>query len=122
MDVIFIATMLEILIVVILLAIIFVAAMVVGYDMKRLFNRNQGDFRIEASAIVLNVEQTGVYTGQHEHVRVLMQVMPEKGRNFVAEVNEVLSATDLVSIQYGCMVKVQYNPSNTKEVMLIRAA
>ena len=75
---------------------------------------------IEASALVLLVEETGVIMDRQPLIRVQVQVLPEKGRNFVVEVREVFSAPDYDRIRSGNMVRVKYNPDNLKETYLIR--
>jgi hypothetical protein len=47
-------------------------------------------------------------------------VQPVSRRNFVAEVNEVFTLMDLSTLRAGTILKVKYNPGNTREVMLVR--
>jgi len=75
---------------------------------------------IEADAVLLNMEQTGLYVNNQPQVRLQVQVHPLTGRNFVTETREVLSFLDLTRIQIGCTLKVKYNPENIKEVMVVR--
>ena len=78
--------------------------------------------RVEAHAVILHIEQTGRFSRQQAQVKLQMQVYPDRGRNFVAECKELFSAYDLAMLQNGCMVRVSYNPSNIKEVVLVKTA
>jgi hypothetical protein len=121
MEIVFIATMMEAAIVVLLLAILFVGVQVY---MRRhlgmgLTKRKPQPGHVEAQAIILSVEQTGLYMNHHPQVRMQVQVMPDKGRNFVTEVKQVVTFLQLGEIRTGGTIKVKYNPSNTKEITLI---
>jgi len=83
-------------------------------------NRRLTKEGVEADAILLNMEQTGLYVNNQPQVRLQLQVHPSTGRNFVTETREVLSFLDLTRIQIGCTLKVKYNPENSKEVMVVR--
>jgi hypothetical protein len=76
---------------------------------------------VEAEAIVLEMEQTGLYVNKLPQVRLQMQVQPDKGRNFIAEINTVLAGIDPGVIKAGGIVKVKYNPVNYKELVLLKA-
>ncbi|MBC7850691.1 MAG: hypothetical protein H7Y31_13200 [Chitinophagaceae bacterium] len=75
---------------------------------------------IEASAILLSVEETGVYLNHRPQIKMQMQVIPEKGRNFVAEAKEIVSIMDLAALRTGTMVTVKYNPANNREIELVK--
>lgn len=75
---------------------------------------------IEAQAVLLNVEQTGIYVNNQPQVRLQVQVHPLTGRNFVSETREVLTLIDLSRLRIGSTLKVKYNPANTKELMVLR--
>jgi len=75
---------------------------------------------IEAEAILLNMEQTGLYVNDQPQIKLQVQVHPQTGRNFVSEVREVLTLIDLSQLRIGSTLKVKYNPANTKEVMVLR--
>ena len=113
--------MMEAAIVVLLLAILFVAAQ--AYRGRHagmgLIRRRPQPGHIEAQAIILSIEQTGLYMNHHPQVRMQVQVMPDKGRNFVTEVKQVVTFLQLGQIRTGASIKVKYNPSNTKEITLI---
>ena len=124
MEVIFIATVLQMVIVVILLAIVFIAGKTVTHQRKRnhLFAKKSKEKRQEAKAVILNVEQTGLYLNQRIQVRLEMQVLPGKGRNFITEITELVAETDIAFLKKGGLVSVQYDPANPKAVELIKAA
>ena len=71
-------------------------------------------------AVVLAMEETGVFMNQQPLIKLQMQVTPEKGRNFVVEVREVLTNSDKATIRSGSTVKVRYNPDNLKDTILIK--
>ncbi|MBC7903213.1 MAG: hypothetical protein H7Y27_07305 [Gemmatimonadaceae bacterium] len=76
-------------------------------------------YGMEAEAIILNVQPTGLQINNLPQVRVQIKVEPERGRNFVAEVNEVLSENTVPFISAGRRVKVKYNPQNNRVVRLL---
>lgn len=73
----------------------------------------------EAPAILLNMEQTGVYVNNQPQVKLQVQVHSLTGRNFVSETRAVLTLVDLSQLRIGNTLKVKYNPANTKEVMVL---
>jgi hypothetical protein len=111
-------------IVVILLAILLIGSQLIRgkYGSRKRLHKKQYINGIEAKAIVLVIEQTGLFMNHKPQVKMQMQVIPDKGRNFVAEVKEILSFIDLEAIKAGCTVTVKYNPANIKEIMLVKAA
>ena len=82
---------------------------------RRLMNEG-----VEADAVLLNMEQTGLYINNQPQIKLQVQVQPLTGRNFVSEVREVLTLIDLSQLRIGSTLKVKYNPVNTKEVMVLR--
>lgn len=117
MELIFITTMLESVIAILVLAIIFTASQF--YRRKRSVTA-RGVSGVEAQAVILTVEETGVYMNHHPLVRMQMQVLPDRGRNFVVEIREVLSYLDLAEYRTGTTVRVKYNPSNFQDTTLIK--
>ena len=77
---------------------------------------------VEAEAVLLNMEQTGLYVNNHPQIKLQVEVQPLAGRNFVSEVREVLTLIDLSQLRIGSTLKVKYNPLNTNEVIVIRQA
>ncbi|HEU4469532.1 MAG TPA: hypothetical protein VFR58_00490 [Flavisolibacter sp.] len=75
---------------------------------------------VEAEAVLLNMQQTGLYVNNLPQIKLQMKVQPRTGRNFVTEANEILSFVDLSQMHIGRTLVVKYNPSNTKEVMLVK--
>jgi hypothetical protein len=73
---------------------------------------------VEAEAIVLKMEPTGLYINKKPQVRLQMQVQPDKGRNFVIEIDTV-SPPD---VKTGGMIRVKYNPRNYKELLFLSVA
>lgn len=73
---------------------------------------------IEAEAIVLKMEPTGLYINKLPQVRLQMQVQPDKGRNFVIEIDTVSPP----AVKTGATIKVKYNPRNYKELLMMNVA
>ncbi len=86
------------------------------------FKNKSSNSKIQAEAIVLKLQETGLYINERPQVKVQMQVQPERGRNFVAEVQQLISMDDLQLIRGGSRIIVQYNPANRKEISLVSAA
>jgi hypothetical protein len=122
MEIIRITTMMETASIIILLVTFFIIRFFLRKRKKKPVLETPGTESIIAKAIVLSVEQATTTINSHARMKILVQVMPEKGRNFVIELKETLSATELSVIRTGSTVSVKYNPSNTKEVSLIKAA
>lgn len=74
----------------------------------------------EAEAVILSIERTGRYVNNEPQVRMLLKVQPSPHRNFVAEIREVFTLIDLSTMRAGSIMKVRYNPADTREVMLVR--
>ena len=73
----------------------------------------------KAEAIILSIQETGLYINNLPQLKVQMQVKPERGRNFVTEVNQVLPDMNIGSLQTGSKIMVRYNPFNRKQVVLL---
>ena len=75
---------------------------------------------VEADAILLNWEQTGVYINSQPQVKLQMQVQPRTGRNFVTETREVVSSVELGRLCIGRVLRVRYNPADTRELEVLQ--
>jgi hypothetical protein len=75
---------------------------------------------VEAEAVLLNMQQTGLYVNNQPQVKLQMQVQPDSGCDFIIEAKEVLTYVDLAQLHIGGTLVVKYNPCNVKEVMLVR--
>jgi len=103
---------------------VFIILGLVGRRLLFVFERTRTQKRlsnwgIEAEAVLLNLQKTGVYVNNLLQVKLQMQVYVRTGRNFVAEVNQVISYADLSQLRIGGPLMVKYNPANTKEVMVV---
>jgi hypothetical protein len=72
-----------------------------------------------SKAIVLSIEQTGFLVNDLPQISLLLQVFPEKGRNFVTQIKKTGSPDTIATIHAGSIIKVRYNTANTKEAFLI---
>lgn len=122
MELIFITTMLETAIILIMLAILFTVGQF--YRKRRSFagllSRRHSLTGVEAKAVILTLEETGVFMNHHPLIKLQMQVLPERGRNFVVEIREVLSYMDLADMRTGSTVRVKFNPENVKDTTLVK--
>src|SRR5688500_14392682 len=118
MEMIFIATLMETAIIVLVLAILFVAVQVIRKRKPgdRLSSKKQVLDGEVAKARVLAIEQTGLFLNHRPQVKMQMQVIPDRGRNFVVEIREIMSYVELATIRTGSTVLVKFNPSNPKEI------
>ena len=122
MELIFITTMLQGISLLLIIAILFTASQLMRR--RNRFRQSAATRKqpsvVEASAVVLTMEETGVFMNRQPLVKMQMQVLPDRGRNFVVEVREVLSASDQAMIRSGATVKVQYPSGNPKEAVLLK--
>ena len=77
---------------------------------------------VEAEAILLSFHHTGVNINNCPQVKIQVQVFPEKGRNFIAEIMETLHPEELVSLKTGNRIKVLFSPPNPKWARLMNTA
>jgi hypothetical protein len=122
MEVIVIATVIEVTVVLLVLAILYAGSQLIQKKKITRTQKKHSSKGIEANAIILTMEETGQYTNKQPQVKLQVQVLPERGRNFVTEIKPVLSLVELDSIKTGTMVTVLYNPSNIKEVSFVRVS
>ncbi|MBE7169571.1 MAG: hypothetical protein INR73_03230 [Williamsia sp.] len=73
-----------------------------------------------AEAILLNVEQTGLYINRHPQVKLLMQVQPRTGRNFVTEIRDTFPQVDPARLRIGSILRVRYNPADIRELVVLQ--
>ena len=120
---IFITTLIESVLVIILLAVPFLATQLIRRKKKAtsVVWKKENTSGTEAKAVVLAIEPTGLFIEHQPQVKMQMQVIPERGRNFIAEANEILSVFDMATIRAGSTVKVRYNPENMREESLVKA-
>jgi len=74
-----------------------------------------------AEAIILDLTETGTIIDDLPQVQLQMQVIPEKGRNFVAEVKQVLPNSLTNPLHSGSKIMVKFDPGNPREVVVLRA-
>jgi hypothetical protein len=75
---------------------------------------------VESEATVLAIGPTGSYVNNLPQLKVQMQVEPEMGRNFVAEVKQAVPQVDFNMLHSGTRIVVKYHPAHPKEVILLR--
>ncbi|MCE6991025.1 hypothetical protein [Dyadobacter sp. CY323] len=72
----------------------------------------------KAQAKVLSIEKVADERNGKANVKLLLQVEPELGRSFVAEILTSIDASRFNILQTGGMVSVMYNPVNREQVVL----
>jgi hypothetical protein len=106
---------------VILVLVVFVLA---GIMIMTGSKREARDARIEkhgvgAPAQILSIVDTGSRYNNNPEVILKLEVRPEKGTPFPAEVRTVVSMVDLPGYQPGVMLRVKYDPDNTANVVIL---
>ncbi|NIJ55008.1 hypothetical protein [Dyadobacter arcticus] len=69
----------------------------------------------EARAKVLSTEHV---PGLQDQIKLLLQVEPKSGRNFVVEIVANTQDNDVIELHCGSTVSVMYNPINRQQVVL----
>ena len=120
MEILFIATLME---------IAFAALLLVIFLLVRYFGK-ANDLKVKTAgkipgvviskAIVLSVENTGAMVNDQAQLKMQLQVLPDKGRNFVIELKETVSPADSKDLRTGSTIRVKYNPANTKEISRVK--
>lgn len=118
MEIIFIATLMETTLIVTLLAVFFLSAYI--FKLKRNKAGVSPDEPVICKAIILSIENTGSFFHGHIQMKIQLQVIPLKGRNFVTEIREMLTPDDIKNMRAGNTIAVRYNPVNKKEISLIK--
>jgi hypothetical protein len=77
---------------------------------------------VEANATVLNIKPTGEYLNNLPEFQVRVQITPEAGEYFEAEMTEVLSYSKYDSLRQGSKVLVKYDPEYYKRVIFLQMA
>lgn len=77
--------------------------------------------RLEKSeAIILDVTPTGEYSNAMTEARVLLQIMPGNGRNYVVESKEYLPLELLQTLSSGRKTTVYFDPAKPTKIHWIR--
>jgi len=124
MEIIFIATLMKTTLIVILLALFFFVRYFFKLKKEKSVTQaiaNNTD-PVISRAIILSIENTGAFVHGHVQMKIQLQVIPVKGRNFVTEIKEMLTPEDIKTLRTGSAISVKYNPTNRKQVSLIKAA
>ena len=77
---------------------------------------------VEANATVLNIKPTGEYLNNLPEFQVKVQIKPEAGEHFEAEMTEVLSYSKYDLLRQGSQVLVKYDPGYYKRVIFLQMA
>ena len=73
---------------------------------------------IDADAIVLNIQLTGVCVKNEIQAIIQLQVQPERDKSFIAEIKQMLTAMDYTRLPPGTKIVVKYNARNHKDLFI----
>ena len=73
---------------------------------------------VQAEAIVLSIQETGMFFDNIPQIKLQMQVLPDKGRNFIAEVKQVLPDFQRKLLHSGSKITVKYDPRNHGSIVI----
>lgn len=74
--------------------------------------------KLNAGAILLNVQHTGVHIDNLKQVILQLQVEPDQGKNFVTELKGTFNDAEIASLHPGTRVFVTYRAHNHKKISL----
>lgn len=96
-----------------------ILAIVVALQIAMKRRKRRSPEAVMTEAVVLSCQQTGLYINGQPQLKLQLQVLPDNGRNFVAE---IISVSAKETINAGVKIRVSFNPANHREVKLIPAA
>ena len=105
-----------------MIVISLIPLLILGLMLWNLFNRKARVRRVikngvEANAVLLNIDYTTTKT--EKLVRLQIQVYPKTGRNFVIDIPDFSGDSVPINYRIGDLLKVKYNPLNTKEIVIV---
>ncbi|WP_229209049.1 hypothetical protein [Dyadobacter sediminis] len=74
---------------------------------------------VQARAKVLQIQPTGEYLNNLPEFQVQVQIQPENGADFIAEVTEAFPYPKYDSLRNGSQVVVKYDPDYYKRVIFL---
>lgn len=75
---------------------------------------------VQANAKVLQIKPTGEYLNNLPEFQVQVQIKPENGADFVAEMTEAFSYPKYNALRNGSQVVVKYDPDYYKRVIFLQ--
>ena len=72
----------------------------------------------EADAIILECSHTGITREDCKEIRILLQVMPHNGRNFVAECKPLIKPGQEQILHSGYKMKVTIDPKYPHRILM----
>ena len=72
-----------------------------------------------ASGQIASVQQTGTYLNNQPQCIIQVQVYPQGGQPYTAQVTQVLSMVEIPQYQPGTQVQVRYDPQNPQRVAIM---
>jgi hypothetical protein len=94
------------------------AIMVAGFILQTKTLKKKAKEKVQADAIILTITKTGLYVDNQPQVKLQMQVQPESGRNFIAEIKQAMSVAEAEKVVVGANLKVLYDPADLKGIEL----
>ncbi len=96
-------------------------AIVLGY---LLWNKGRKGFFakpfIEADAILLSIQLSGISIKEEIQAVIQLQVQPERGKSFVVETKKMLPIADYKKLHAGAKLRVQYYAKNRKALTILK--
>ena len=99
------------------LALLFIALFFLLNKSKFFILRRES---IEADAIILNIQLTGICTKSGMQAIIQLQVQPERGKSFVIDARLMLSLVAYTKVHQGNKVRVKYNQANTRGLVILK--
>ncbi|MEO7532187.1 MAG: hypothetical protein ABIS69_12270 [Sediminibacterium sp.] len=75
---------------------------------------------IDADAIILSIQLTGVSLKNEVQAIIQLQVQPERGKSFVSDIKEMLTTGEYTLVHPGNKIRVRYNPGNYREIIILK--
>jgi hypothetical protein len=72
-----------------------------------------------AAATILDLTDTGSRYNKNPEVRLKLEIRPQNGDPYIAEVRTVISVVELPKYQPGATLRVKYDPENPSTVAII---
>jgi len=99
-------------------AIVIAAAVFIKKLMWPIIKRYFLNEKLNAGAILLTVEPTGISINKQQQLILQLQVEPDQGKNFVTEIKALFDETEIAALQPGARMSVSYNAHYHKKISL----
>ncbi len=80
---------------------------------------NQGTDLRKATAVVLEMRETGLTVREHSEIELILEVQPEGEPPFQINITRAVYRLDVPNYQPGAKLQVRYNPDDLNEFSLV---